>query len=218
MKRLYILAEGPTEETFIKELLAPHHERMGLSITPILFATSPGHKGGIKSYESIKRQIIRLCRQDKGAAVSTFIDLYGLPSDFPGKSHPAFPAKGSGQQKAAFIEKLIAQNVGEHNFLPYLMAHEYEALLFVAPEYFKEWADDDKTIAGLTAITQAYATPEDINDSPMTAPSKRIKRLMPQYQKTFHGPLIACDIGLDALRQACPHFNDWLNRLEQLAA
>jgi hypothetical protein len=25
---------------------------------------------------------------------------------------------------------------------------------------------------------------------------------MPGYQKTFHGPLIACDIGLDAMRQA----------------
>ena len=34
----------------------------------------------------------------------------------------------------------------------------------------------------------------------------------------LHGPLIAVEIGLDSLRQACPHFNSWLLRLEQLAA
>ena len=34
----------------------------------------------------------------------------------------------------------------------------------------------------------------------------------------LNGPLIAVKIGLDSLRQACPHFNSWLLRLEQLAA
>lgn len=34
-----------------------------------------------------------------------------------------------------------------------------------------------------------------INDDPSTAPSKRILALMPGYEKPFHGPLIACDIG-----------------------
>ncbi|MFC4158431.1 DUF4276 family protein [Chitinimonas lacunae] len=40
---------------------------------------------------------------------------------------------------------------------------------------------------------------------------------MPNYQKTVHGPLIACDIGLDAIRRACPHFNGWLQAMEALA-
>jgi len=37
------------------------------------------------------------------------------------------------------------------------------------------------------------------------------------YQKTFHGPLIACNIGLQAMRQECPHFDAWLQRVEALA-
>ncbi|WP_258001117.1 DUF4276 family protein [Janthinobacterium sp. ROICE36] len=37
------------------------------------------------------------------------------------------------------------------------------------------------------------------------------------YQKTFHGPLIACDIGLHAMRQDCPHFDAWLKKIEGLA-
>ena len=71
-------------------------------------------------------------------------------------------------------------------------------------------------LAPLRAIAQKMV-PEDINDSPHTAPSKRILAAMPGYQKTFHGPLIACDIGLDAMRAACPHFDHWLKVIEALA-
>jgi hypothetical protein len=59
--------------------------------------------------------------------------------------------------------------------------------------------------------------PEDINDGLRTAPSKRILAVMPGYQKTFHGPLIACDIGLEPIRAACPHFDGWLKAIESLA-
>lgn len=217
MSRLYILVEGQTEETFIQDLLVPQYARLGLYITPILFATSPGHKGGVTSYGKIKSQLIRLSRQDGGAHVSMMIDLYRLPTDSPGRSDPAYPSRGTGGQKAAFIESHLRTDIGESNFIPFVMAHEYETLLFVEPQRFAEWVDSEKTVAALTAIKQSCASPEDINDGPTTAPSKRIQKLMPQYQKTFHGPLIACDIGLDALRAACPHFDGWLKRLEQLA-
>jgi hypothetical protein len=63
---------------------------------------------------------------------------------------------------------------------------------------------------------RATTSPEDINDSPETAPSKRILAAMSGYQKTFHGPLIACDIGIDPMRAACPHFDQWLRALEGL--
>ena len=72
-------------------------------------------------------------------------------------------------------------------------------------------------VSRLSAAAQAYATPEDINDSPHTAPSKRLLAAMPGYQKPFHGPLIACEIGLDAMRRACPHFHAWLQKLEALS-
>ena len=91
--------------------------------------------------------------------------------------------------------------------------HEFEALLFTAPQKFAEWTDDAKVVTALAAAVEGHA-PEDINDSPLTAPSKRVLAAMPEYQKTFHGPLIACEIGLDAMRQACPHFNAWLEKLE----
>ena len=218
MNRLYLLVEGQTEETFVRELLAPHYARNGLFIIPIIVRTSPGHKGGVTGYGKVKPQLSRLCRQDRHASVSTLFDLYGLPGDFPGKSATGFPASGTGEQKAAFLEARLAEDINESNFIPYLMVHEFEALLFTEPGAFGYWSDSQTLVGSLTAITRAYNSPEQINDDPQNAPSKRITRLMPEYEKAFHGPLIAAEIGLDSLRRHCPHFNNWLLRLEKLAA
>ncbi|WP_265306910.1 DUF4276 family protein [Verminephrobacter eiseniae] len=54
-------------------------------------------------------------------------------------------------------------------------------------------------------------------DSPQTAPSKRILAAMPGYRKILHGPQIACAIGLHPMRAACPHFDHWLQKIEGLA-
>jgi hypothetical protein len=116
-------------------------------------------------------------------------------------------------QKADYLEARLKQDINEGNFLPNLLVHEFEALLFSDPQKFAEWTDDDAVVTTLAAAVQGHA-PEDINDSRLTAPSKRVLAVMPEYQKTFHGPLIACEIGLDAMRQACPHFNAWLELLE----
>lgn len=216
MTRIYLLAEGQTEEVFVRELLVPHYARLGLYLTPIIVSTRPGYKGGVVRYEKIKPQIGRLCRQDEGAYVTTLFDLYALPQDFPGKTDAAYPVTGSGQQKAKFLESQLAQDIDQANFIPNLMVHEFEALLFVDTRKFAEWVDNYRIVISLGDQAQQYPTPEDINDSPQTAPSKRILRAMPGYQKTVHGPLIACEIGLDAMRGACPHFNEWLKKLEAL--
>jgi hypothetical protein len=215
MSRVYLLVEGQTEETFVRELLQPHYTRAGIFLTSIIVSTSPGHKGGVVSYAKVRPQIERLCKQDADAHVTTMFDLYGLPPDFPGKSDPAWPRQGNGQQKATFVESCMAQDIRQHNFIPNIVVHEFEALLFVQPECFAEWADEYVT-ESLTSVRQSTA-PEDINDDPHTAPSKRILATMPGYQKTLHGPLIACDIGLDAMRGDCPHFDGWLRKLEALA-
>ena len=107
--------------------------------------------------------------------------------------------------------------MNQHNFIPNLLVHEFEALWLTQPDPFAEWVDDVQAVERLRAIAKAFATPEDINDDPQTAPSKRILAAMPRSQKTFHGPLIACSVGLDALRAACPHFHAWLQQLEALA-
>lgn len=218
MIRVKILVEGQTEETFVRDVLAPYYARRQIFVTPIIVLTSPCNKGGITSYGKVRRQLIRLCRQDRGAVITTMFDLYGLPMDFPGRQDAVYPANGNGEQKADFLEDRMTVDIGEGNLMPHLSVHEFEALLFVEPEKFSDWFDDDGPIEQLRQIrAQAGGLPEQINDNPITAPSKRIMALMPHYKKPLHGPLIAKDIGLDAMRQACPHFNAWLQRLDQLA-
>jgi hypothetical protein len=215
MKRVYLLVEGQTEEAFVNELLVPHYARIELYLTAIIVSTSPGHRGGITRYAKIKPQIERLCRQDADAHVSTLFDLYALPKDFPGKGSHAYPANADGRSKALFLEAELASDIALGNFIPNLLVHEYEALLFTHIDAFEPWTDDDDTLASLREARK-FAHPEEINDHPTSAPSKRILTAWPGYQKTFHGPLIACDIGLDAIRSACPHFDTWLHKIETL--
>lgn len=142
-------------------------------------------------------------------------DLYALPEDFPGKNNPAYPHAGNGKRKAEFLETELAKDINHRNFIPNLLVHEFEALLFTRIDAFEQWTDDDHILEPLRTVRNT-TLPEDINDSPHTAPSKRILAAMTNYQKTFHGPLIACDIGLDAIQRECPHFAEWLRKIETL--
>lgn len=64
--------------------------------------------------------------------MTTLIDYYGLPADFPGVS--TLP-DASPHQKVAHLEQAFAQDIGDARFLPYLMLHGFEAFLFVQPEF-----------------------------------------------------------------------------------
>lgn len=216
MSRVYLLVEGQTEETFVNELLVRHYGQMELYLTPIIVSTSPGYRGGVVSYAKVRPQIEKLCKQDPKAYVTTMFDLYALPSDFPGKSSQTYPAAANGHKKAGFLEVELAKDIGQRNFIPNLLVHEFEALLFAQIDAFEEWTDSDQKLETLRKIRET-TSPEDINDSQQTAPSKRILSAMPGYQKTFHGPLIACGIGLDSMRAVCPHFDGWLRKIEALA-
>lgn len=140
----YSLVEGQTEEAFVRDLLAPHYARIGLYLTSAIVGVSPGHKGGLSRYTKVKPQIERLCKGDKGAHVSTMFDLYALPDDFPGKGSSDYSSINGGRRKAEFLEVRLAENIGLHNFIPNLIVHEFEALLFSDLDAFEVW-DDGQT-------------------------------------------------------------------------
>jgi Domain of unknown function (DUF4276) len=215
MTRLYILVEGQTEQKFVTSVLQPSFNGLGLYLKPIIFSSKPGYLGGVTSYAKIKRQIIRLCAQDLEATVTTFIDLYGLPTDFPGKNAPGYAGISAGRLKAQYMQDQLNNDINRRNFFPFIMAHEFEALLFADVSKFSAWTTPP-VVASLSATRSKFSTPEDINDSVTTAPSKRILIAMPTYQKTLHGPQIAANIGLNTLTAECPHFQDWIHKLERL--
>jgi hypothetical protein len=96
------------------------------------------------------------------------------------------------------------------------MMHEFEALLFSDPDRFAHGLGKSDLAREIEAIRREFESPEDINDSTETAPSKGIICLFPEYEKPLFGVIAALEIGLNAMRLQCPHFNTWLERLDAL--
>ena len=215
-KRVLALVEGQTEERFVKDVIAPHLESRSIFIFPKIITTKrvkqgPDFKGGITEYGKVENDLRRLLGDSDAAFVTTFIDYYGLPSEFPGI---ATRLPGSPLQRALHVEAEWERQIDHPRFHPYLMLHEFEALLFSKPEELSTALYEASLLPRLAAVRDAFPTPEDIDDDPLTAPSKRIVGIFPAYRKTLYGPLVTRRIGLETLRAECPHFNEWLTWLE----
>ena len=119
------------------------------------------------------------------------------------------------------VDKKIDSSWNQTLVFPYVQKHEFEGLLFSDMDAFERAIQvlgvTRETIEKLRNIRKQFQTPEDINDNSETAPSKRIKKLIPRYNKKVHGPLIAAETGLDVIRAECPLFDEWVTRLESLA-
>lgn len=212
MTRVHVFCEGQTEDVFVREVLRPHFERLGIWLNPIIIRTGPQGKGGVSSYGKIRWQVEQKCREDSGAWVTTLLDFYALPKDFP-----ANDADGSSIVHANAMVKAFQDDIGQRNFLANLVVHEFEGLLFSSPPAFGLWFDGRNVVRTISRVRAEFETPEHINDGPTTAPSKRILEICTTYDKVAHGSLIALDIGLDAIRRECPIFDHWITRLEALA-
>lgn len=225
MARLYLIAEGQTEQTFADTLIKPHlAQRKVYMNKPVLVAHAKKrgrvHRGGGRSYIPMKNDIKRFLKQDQNreAFFTTMIDLYALYNDFPGLTE-AQQMQSDPLKKVKFLEQKFADDIGDSRFIPYLQLHEYEAYLFSDPTCFEYLgAESAQAVRTLQTIASQYETPELINDGPQTAPSKRIMASFPDYEKakTTFGPQLAAKIGLSVIRDRCPHFNEWLSKLESL--
>jgi hypothetical protein len=81
-------------------------------------------------------------------------------------------------------------------FVPFVVMHEFEGLLFSDCAAFSRVIGGSGLEADFRKIREQFPTPEEINDSPNTAPSKRVEALVPGYQKPLFGVLAVLEIGL----------------------
>ena len=222
--RVIALVEGPTEEKFVKDLLAGALGRLGVFISPTTYGR-PGNQGGVPSWSKAKRELVGLLKQDANRHVTTMFDYYGMPRSWPGREAAQVRPHA---EKANVVEKAIRDGIAASSandparirFIPYVQMHEFEALLFSDPELLGDVVSRDTHLRPLTRqierIADAFRTPEEIDDDPSKAPAKRIRALAPHYQKVTDGNIAARRIGLHKMRQECPHFAGWLRRLEAL--
>lgn len=223
--RLLVHVEGETEESFVKALLSRHLYGFGYTAVSARLlgnARQRSRRGGITAWSAVRKDIARHLRSDSGAAAALMVDYYALPASgqktWPGRREAE---KQPPQQRADYVEQKISDDLqaalptlDPKRFLPCVVMHEFEALLFSDCDVFGAAIGRTDLSPKFQTIRDAFDTPEEIDDAPESAPSKRIERLFPAYQKPLFGTLAAQEIGLERIRTECPHFAGWIERLE----
>ena len=224
MSRLLVHVEGQTEERFVNEVLAPHLLKVGytnVSARLLGNARQRQHRGGVRRWSQVRTEILNHLREDRFILATTMVDYYGLPDTWPGraiaKGQTTLSERVSSVQDALRedISKSLGDDFDPRRFVPYVVMHEFEGLLFSDPERFARSIGQSDLSSDFLAIRNAFSSPEEINDSPDTAPSKRVKAVYEGYQKPLMGVLAVEEIGLETIRLECPLFNRWIEELEQ---
>lgn len=226
--RLLVHVEGHTEERFTTEILRPHLVDRGFhSVDPRLMGNARLRqgRGGGRSWSSVKHDIVAHLKQDSRSYVTTMVDFYALPQSgakaWPGRAaathgEPSALAESVEQALKDDIVSTMGGSFDPARFVPFVMMHEFEGMLFSDCDALSSALGKPDLLPHFQAIRNSFATPEHIDDSPTSAPSKRIMKLLPEYEKPLYGVAIVLEIGLDQIRRECPHFSRWLQTLESL--
>ena len=227
MARLYLFAEGRTEQTFADTVLKPYLAEYGVFMNkPILIAHAHKkhrtHRGGGRNFRAMQNDIVRLLKQDskEDAFFTSMIDLYALHKGFPGAGEAERYRKDPYRRVEA-LEASWAKETNDPRFVPHIQLHEYEAYLFSDVSVLSHYYENERTaIRQLEEIADGFDSPERIDDGRTTAPSKRIIAHLPRYEndKSTIGVQAAERIGLPRIRCRCLHFDRWIDRLQDLAA
>ena len=202
MIRLAMTVEGRTEEEFVNQVLAPYLRTKGVEAKPLPI-------DGNVTVAKVASDMAKLYWSFD--FVTSLVDFYGFKDK--GK---LTPCELEGEIDRA-IDMEIGRSWDQSTVFSYVQQHEFEGLLFSNTSVFARVVGaPDGLEETLQSIRSGFPTPEDINDSSVTVPSKRIMKLMPSYNKVVHGPLLASDIGLTVIRDQCRRFDVWVTHMESL--
>jgi hypothetical protein len=219
--RLLVLVEGDSEELFVQTILAPRLEIFGVyahatGVVSKRLASGKKCTGG-NLWANVQSSL-RPLLADSDAWVTTMLDFYGLPADFPGVSRDAVTG-GTARERVQTVEAALKETVGSgettRRFIPFIALHEFEAWYFAAPDKVADYFGRMDVSALMECAVQEAGGPENINHGKDTHPSKRLESYGMGFRKTSAVSVLK-DIGLDAIRASCPHFDCWLQRLEAL--
>lgn len=199
MVRLGISVEGLTEERFVKQVLYPYLQSQNIYVTAV-------NMNGAVSIARICRELRKLVHNFD--YITTLYDFYG----FSGKS--ASDTKESLEDK---IKNCIQEDL-QYKVIPYVQMYEFEGILFSKPEILSNvLSGSDLEIWANSILSSFNDNPERINNSPQTAPSKRLESNT-NYKKTIHGAEIANLIGIDSIRSKCSGFDSWIQGLTNISS
>lgn len=217
MKRLVFIVEGETEEAFVNTILRPYFQQCGL-YNPIQCFKIKHTQGGMRKYSYVRNDVLNTINE-RDVIVTTMFDLYALPTSFPGYAEAQTIT--SHLERVIFLEAKMKEDLEAHqgqtfsNYIPYIQLHEFEALAFSSANSFEAlFEDNEMNIKGIRELIAAFSNSEDINDSAETAPSKRMQKLIPGYNKVAYGISLIEYTGIETILQKCPHFREWIEKLK----
>ena len=202
MERLAIVVEGRTEAEFVNQVLAIHLLAKDVLAIPLAL------HGNVSLPRLSARMAAEVWNFDR---VTSLVDFYGF--------------RDKGSASVTDLERQIRQSVmarlrrpvDESRIIPYVQQYEFEGLLFSDAGGFTALPGVTASVVDrLAGIRAAFASPEEINDSESTVPSRRIAQVITEYDKAADGPTVALSIGLPTIRRECPRFHQWIERLESL--
>jgi hypothetical protein len=224
MARIIIIGEGQTEQSFCNDVLKLHFSNKNITIqNPVIKKTG----GGIVNWQALKHQIETHLLEDQTAYVTTLIDYYGIYAHHKYPNWEAAEKLASPADRMNLIEQGMydgIRNTLRTRFIPYIQLHEFEGLLFCDKNIFDNNFEENEfaDYPYLESTISSNPNPEMINNGKETAPSKRLSRILKNYNsdnennKVVYGSLLAQEIGLQNLRTKCPRFNEWINKLEAI--
>jgi len=219
--KLHLIVEGQTEFAFARDTLKPHLAHYCVSVDPFILPTNRklGAVGGGLSWDRFRFNVSRLLQHYSAGSdrFSTMIDWYKLDPQFPGFGESRKLAKAVDRANA--VASAVQAHFDSPRFHAFFSMHEFEAFLYCDLTQIQSRINgSEKAIARLLEEVAGFSCPEDIDDGETTAPSKRLINHLPRYEnlKVRVGAPAAGAIGLNVLREKCPHFGQWLTRLESL--
>ena len=228
MKYLHIIAEGNSEEEFVRKVLTSHLAKFKVFVSCQRVHTGgtkthpvKGGLGRIPKYRPVTRALERWIEADRNrddVYYSTMLDLYAFPKDSESPYSKNIQSIQDKYLRVQELEKAMFDKHGHPRFIPYVQLHEFETLLLVDPDRLKVMYPDRKIYIDRLKSEIIHKNVELINDGAKTAPSKRIVAAIPDHegQKSTVGSIVVQDIGIDMLKQKCQHFNEWILKLEKL--
>jgi Domain of unknown function (DUF4276) len=218
---VFFVVEGQSEEKFITNVLVEHLAGKGVYSRGVKLVGRGRGRGGMTSYARLRDDLNLLMRQHNTVYITTMIDVFRVPNDFPG--YEGASKLNNPLDRADALERAILEDFGTRSdtrfLMPYLQLHEFEALLWTDPEILDSQITQGAAsrLTELQTVLGQYETPEHINNGALTAPSKRLEALYGRaYDKVRYASSVAQAIGLERLREACPRFGAWVTRLEGL--
>ena len=222
LAEIVAIVEGPTEQIFIRDIVTPHLAQRNVFLTPIILS-KPGEKGGDVKFSRAKNDIERHLKQRPDTYLTLFVDYYGIKKGWPGRDlrddernalSTVQKAKRVNDATREEVCRLFGEFRPDKRFIPFIAMYEFEALLFSDAPILADKLQVQREV--IDGILTECKEPENINDSPTSAPSKRLESIAARFKKTTTGITIAKTIGLPKIREKCPIFNEWLSTIEKL--